>query len=110
MTDLKSILARAEVQFANELRKWWSFDDGQRHTHSWHDREDFIKKELPTLLCRLLEAQAGEIEKLRTALESAAEKLEWSEKLHRERGHSWTAHIVGIAANHARAALQQEEL
>ena len=36
--------------FADELRKWWSFDDRQIHTHSWHDREDFIKKKLPELL------------------------------------------------------------
>lgn len=36
--------------FAAELRKWWSFDDGQVHTHSWHTREDFIEKELPALL------------------------------------------------------------
>jgi hypothetical protein len=36
--------------FADELRKWWSFDAGQRHTHSWHGREDFIAKKLPELL------------------------------------------------------------
>lgn len=36
--------------FANELRKWWSFDDGQQHTHSWHSREDFIKDKLPSLI------------------------------------------------------------
>lgn len=35
--------------FANELRKWWSFDDHQRHTHSWHSREDFIGNKLPSL-------------------------------------------------------------
>lgn len=40
-----------EVQeFANELRKWWSFDDHQQHTHSWHSREDFIERVLPKLL------------------------------------------------------------
>lgn len=38
------------LQFATELRKWWSFDDGQMHTHSWHSREDFIKDKLPQLL------------------------------------------------------------
>lgn len=74
--DLKSILARAEVQFADELRKWWSFDDGQRHTHSWHDREYFIEKELPTLLCRLLEAQAVEIEKLRASSRAFLNRVE----------------------------------
>lgn len=36
--------------FANELRKWWSFDDGQMHTHSWHDRENFIKRRLPEMV------------------------------------------------------------
>ena len=36
--------------FADELRKWWSFDDGQQHTHSWHTREDFIEKKLADLL------------------------------------------------------------
>lgn len=41
---------RAEMEFADELRKWWSFDDGQMHTHSWHSREDFIAKRLPELL------------------------------------------------------------
>lgn len=25
-----------------ELRYYWSFDNGQRHTHTWHDREDYI--------------------------------------------------------------------
>lgn len=38
------------ASFAVELRKWWSFDDGQMHTHSWHSREDFIEKKLPELL------------------------------------------------------------
>ena len=41
--------ARAETRKAaivgllTELRQWWSFDDNQRHTHSWHDRENFIE-------------------------------------------------------------------
>jgi hypothetical protein len=35
---------------ADELRKWWSFDDRQQHTHSWHDRENFIERKLPELL------------------------------------------------------------
>ncbi len=38
--------------FAEALRKWWSFDDHQQHTHSWHTREDFIEKMLPKLLSR----------------------------------------------------------
>lgn len=37
-------------QFADELRKWWAFDDRQHHAHSWHTREDFIKDKLPELL------------------------------------------------------------
>jgi hypothetical protein len=41
---------RAVEKFAAELRKWWSFDDRQMHTHSWHSREDFIERILPKLL------------------------------------------------------------
>jgi len=43
-------------QFAQELRKWWSFDDRQRHTNSWHTREDFIEKKLPKLLHEVSQA------------------------------------------------------
>lgn len=25
------------------LRNWWSFDEAQQHTHSWHSREDYIE-------------------------------------------------------------------
>ena len=32
------------------IRKWWSFDSNQQHTHSWHDREDFILNALPDLV------------------------------------------------------------
>lgn len=32
------------------LKQWWSFDDRQRHTHSWHTRTDFIYTELPKLV------------------------------------------------------------
>lgn len=52
--------------FAWELRKWWSFDDRQQHTHSWHSREDFIERRLPEILsiyaCAVSNA---EIERLR---------------------------------------------
>lgn len=41
------------LEFADELRKWWSFDDRQHHTHSWHSREDFIAEKLPELLKRV---------------------------------------------------------
>lgn len=37
-------------EFAEELRKYWSFDDRQVHTHTWHSREDFIERVLPDLL------------------------------------------------------------
>ena len=36
--------------FAEELRKWWSFDGRQMHTHSWHGREDFIKGRMRELI------------------------------------------------------------
>lgn len=49
MTDEQATRA-----FAEELRKWWRFDDRQQHTHSWHDREDFIEKKLPELLSAAL--------------------------------------------------------
>lgn len=52
--DKKATLANAgrvaADQFAEVLREWWSFDDRQQHTHSWHSREDFISDELPKLL------------------------------------------------------------
>lgn len=41
--------------FAAELRKWWSFDEHQMHTHSWHAREDFIRDTLPDLLAAAIE-------------------------------------------------------
>jgi hypothetical protein len=44
-----------DLEFAKELRKWWSFDDRQMHTHSWHSREDFIEKVLPKLLEKVKE-------------------------------------------------------
>lgn len=39
--------------FSEVLRRHWSFNDGQMHTHSWHDREDFIRDILPGLLAAL---------------------------------------------------------
>ena len=50
--------------FAAELRKWWSFDSGQHHTHSWHSREDFIDRELPKLLTAALSVQWREMEEI----------------------------------------------
>lgn len=26
-----------------ELDTHWSFDNGQQHTHSWHDKQDFLE-------------------------------------------------------------------
>src|SRR5713226_816460 len=43
-------VAEQLATFADELRKWWAFDDRQIHTHSWHTREDFIEGKLPELL------------------------------------------------------------
>jgi hypothetical protein len=39
--------------FAEVLRCYWSFDNGQQHTHSWHDREDFIRGRLPAMLAAI---------------------------------------------------------
>ena len=38
------------AMLTDQLRKYWSFSQSQQHTHSWHDREDFITKRLPELL------------------------------------------------------------
>jgi hypothetical protein len=55
-------------KFAEELRKWWSFDDRQIHTHTWHSREDFIVEVLPGLFATAMSSQRG-MEKLITRLE-----------------------------------------
>lgn len=49
-----------EQQFAKELRKWWSFNDRQIHTHSWHSREDFIERKLPELLVSVARAAVAQ--------------------------------------------------
>jgi hypothetical protein len=49
--------------FTDELRQWWSFDDHQQHTHSWHTREDFISKKLPELLTALYHEHGAEFER-----------------------------------------------
>lgn len=36
---LESIL----TELPDKLREWWSFDSGQQHTHTWHDREEFVE-------------------------------------------------------------------
>ena len=35
---------RARIR--GEIRKWWTFNEYQEHTHSWHTREDFIEQKL----------------------------------------------------------------
>jgi len=53
-------LYRLREMFAVELRKYWSFNDGQRHTHTWHSREDFIEQKLPALVRAVVDA-VGEV-------------------------------------------------
>lgn len=43
-TALEAARREAATEILAELRGAWSFTDGQRHTHSWHDREDFIER------------------------------------------------------------------
>lgn len=66
--------------FAAILRKWWSFDDRQLHTHSWHSREDFIEQKLPTLIdeirrtaVALPEPTEGQVEALRKELQVSSD-------------------------------------
>lgn len=47
-------------EFANVLRCYWRFDSGQQHTHSWHDREDFIRDRLPAMLDALVQRKVEE--------------------------------------------------
>ena len=47
MTDRQE---KAVLAFADELYKWWTFDDLQQPTSSWQVREDFITQVLPDLL------------------------------------------------------------
>ncbi len=54
--------------FAEELRKWWSFDERQQHTHSWHSREDFIALELPKLLAAQKQELKRTIENMKGTL------------------------------------------
>ncbi len=58
------------AEFAKELRKWWSFDGDQQHTHSWHNREDFIDTVLPKLL-----GSNPEIRRLRSLVRELAVAL-----------------------------------
>ena len=76
---------------ADELRKWWSFDNHQNHTHSWHCREDFIQKELP----RLTTQHADEVAELR-------------EQLAEEKYHTEVVETIMKAANQVIAELEAE--
>ena len=42
----------------NVIRNYWRFDHGQQHTHTWHDREDFIRDHLVPLAARIRELEA----------------------------------------------------
>ena len=42
----------------NVIRNYWRFDHGQQHTHTWHDREDFIRDHLVPLAARIAELEA----------------------------------------------------
>lgn len=54
--------------FATELRKWWSFDENQQHTHNWHSREDFIEQKLPQLIAQAEErGRNAAVEYIKTA-------------------------------------------
>jgi hypothetical protein len=32
------------MELLTELDQWWSFDNAQQHTHSWHDKQDFLER------------------------------------------------------------------
>lgn len=38
------VLEEAIGWHRENIRRFWSFDDKQWHTHSWHSREDFIEE------------------------------------------------------------------
>lgn len=33
-----------EEKLIKLINLYWTFDDNQRHTHSWHDKQDCIKQ------------------------------------------------------------------
>lgn len=94
----------ALTPFRKQIREWWSFNSAQRHTHSWHTREDFLKR-LPEILseCGIHpaaspEPPAEEVETLRAALTDA---LAFMKDVRDQRGDSG----VGILICNAEAAL-----
>lgn len=79
--------------FAVELRKWWSFDDRQMHTHSWHSREDFIAKKLPELLRGAVPIDQWRIvvdEPVLIYVVHINAEFEKDEKIRREKWENWT--------------------
>ena len=42
----------------NVIRNYWRFDHRQQHTHTWYDREDFIRHHLVPLAARIEELEA----------------------------------------------------
>ena len=42
----------------NVIRNYWRFDHRQQHTHTWYDREDFIRHHLVPLAARIAELEA----------------------------------------------------
>lgn len=50
MTPANQAPSAVAKPIADALRLHWSFDRNQLHSHSWHDREDFIEKTLPGLI------------------------------------------------------------
>lgn len=63
------------ASFATELRKWWSFDDGQMHTHSWHSREDFIEGRMRELIDTETKPLHSEIELLRKLAKEQGQEI-----------------------------------
>lgn len=61
------------------LKQWWSFDDRQRHTHSWHTRTDFIYTELPKLVAPF-EAEIERLTRERDEAEALAFKFNSGEE------------------------------
>ena len=50
----------------NVIRNYWRFDHRQQHTHTWYDREDFIRHHLVPLAARIAELEA-EVARLKAA-------------------------------------------
>lgn len=69
--DPRALVAEAVASVARELRLWWSFDDRQQHTHSWHTREDFIERALPDLMDNALTAALDRAERAERDLAEA---------------------------------------